>query len=478
MSDTFQFQLSYDKNKDQDQYLETFKWHVNDNKYEIHAHTLEDIDLGVLLTHCVEVSSKIRSEVTDDADVGPSLFKTFERTLSIPLRAVWSLIADQIDERTSEAFDDALREFIAAHATEQDRHELVQQLLHPVKPRSMRVQAFYYRLMELNTYVDWLPGTDAKLTEQQLKRAFYDGMPATWRERFVNAGKVFSSETKAQIIRYFRSQEMQAISKQQENTLFQRRNQKQQKKKPNDNSSGKSAKSTEGTTGQKRTSTRVDDGDSCPVHPGSKHTWGECRLNVNNSNKKPRNNTTPSDGKRSRDTYEKKDNMIVEPDQLHGEKADEGTDATSCFIVETMVDLDAHLTVHTTSSFQIETIMEDVSDVFMNTLDKDIGVRRCGGVWLTEIDNNFYVYEYTLQNNSAEELFQPLIKRFIYQMSAAVTTMGPVCFTASRDNKVVLTYLKGLNTVEFDHHPRTDVVHASISPDGMRLVSLCQFLSS
>jgi hypothetical protein len=44
---------------------------------------------------------------------------------------------------TLENFDLAKKEFIAAHATEQDRNELVQQLMHPAKPRSLGVQAFF-----------------------------------------------------------------------------------------------------------------------------------------------------------------------------------------------------------------------------------------------------------------------------------------------------------------------------------------------
>ena len=91
------------------------------------------------------------------------------------------------------------------------------------------------------------------------------------------------------------------------------------------------------------------------------------------------------------------------------------------------------------------------------------------------IDDNFYVYEYSLSTGLLEEVFQPLLKRHIYQMSASVTKLGPTCLTASRDNKVILTRLNELDqALEFDHHPRSDVFAAAISPDGMRLVTLCQ----
>jgi hypothetical protein len=83
--------------------------------------------------------------------------------------------------------DLAKKEFIAAHATEQDRNELVQQLMHPVKPRSLGVQAFLHHLFELNEAVVLLPGEAAALTAQQVKQVFYDGMPAARKQRLFHS---------------------------------------------------------------------------------------------------------------------------------------------------------------------------------------------------------------------------------------------------------------------------------------------------
>jgi hypothetical protein len=38
----------------------------------------------------------------------------------------------------------------------------------------------------------------------------------------------------------------------------------------------------------KKQVSRISDNDSCPVHPGAAHTWGECFLNASNPNKKRR----------------------------------------------------------------------------------------------------------------------------------------------------------------------------------------------
>ena len=90
------------------------------------------------------------------------------------------------------------------------------------------------------------------------------------------------------------------------------------------------------------------------------------------------------------------------------------------------------------------------------------------------IDDNFYVYEYSLSTQILTEIYQTVQKRFIYDMAAQVTPAGPACFTSSRDNKVVLTFLNNLETYQFDHHPRPDVFMSSLSPDGKRIVTICQ----
>ncbi|KAG7373716.1 hypothetical protein IV203_012811 [Nitzschia inconspicua] len=111
--------------------------------------------------------------------------------------------------QTVENFDEAIKNFVGAHAGTQDRHALVQQLIHPTKPRDLGGQAFYYQLLELNDAISLIPGAahDAPLNDEQLKQAFYDGMPVIWKERFVNSGSRLTEMARAEVIRYFRDQE-------------------------------------------------------------------------------------------------------------------------------------------------------------------------------------------------------------------------------------------------------------------------------
>jgi hypothetical protein len=55
-----------------------------------------------------------------------------------------------------------LKAFFACHSTEDDRHELVSFIRYASKPDDMKVQTFFYRLKELNDYVDWLPGSELR----------------------------------------------------------------------------------------------------------------------------------------------------------------------------------------------------------------------------------------------------------------------------------------------------------------------------
>jgi hypothetical protein len=55
-------------------------------------------------------------------------------------------------------------------------------------------------------------------SEGQIKQAFRDAMPPTWKEQFVHANLALSNQTTVQVVHYFRSQENQMLKHQKENT--------------------------------------------------------------------------------------------------------------------------------------------------------------------------------------------------------------------------------------------------------------------
>jgi hypothetical protein len=176
-----------------DGYAEAIKWQQENARYKIYSWIIEDMEMDTLLPHCLEVRRKILAVSSLEAHQGPSQFRVFPRTLSMVLQSIWDVIIDVRDfNEDTDGFDEALLTFIASHCTAEDRHNLVQQLRIPHKPREVNCQPFNYHLLELNSYVEWMPGTEEFFTEDQLRQSFYDGMPGPWRNKFVNAGKVVS----------------------------------------------------------------------------------------------------------------------------------------------------------------------------------------------------------------------------------------------------------------------------------------------
>ena len=162
--------------------------------------------------------------------------------LSLVLSTVWEQINTDanndpnVDNTETEAhFDERLREFISVHSTADDCYEWVQYLRACCKPRELPVQAFWYKLRKLNSYIMWIPGNEPSLTDPQMKQAFHDGMQNTWRERFTNAGNSISTITMAEVVPYFRKQEALAAKTMIENTRAQKREsalRRTDKKKP------------------------------------------------------------------------------------------------------------------------------------------------------------------------------------------------------------------------------------------------------
>ena len=298
--------------------METIKWSEGGAKYETHLTVLSSLELAQVISHCLAFRQAIRLAVDNVAHIGPSLYKVFPRTISMVLRTVWDQINSDatinpaIDNtETSDHFDDRIREFVAVHCTEADHYDLVQQLRSMRKPVSVSVVAFYYRLKELNQYVEWLPGTEPPLSGNQMKQAFHDAMPAKWRERFTSAGHSVATQTLGDLLSYFGRQEAQAVKQALENQAKMKRQghasraQQRQKGVAEGDSTNKNKRS---STFKKRKSsfkkgngggenaaikqptggTRMGDDEPCPVHPQGNHVWGDCFLNASNT-KRPGN---------------------------------------------------------------------------------------------------------------------------------------------------------------------------------------------
>jgi hypothetical protein len=114
---------------------------------------------------------------------------------------MWDQVGEELplDEETLDSFNVLLHHFFEAHSTDDSRHDLLTQI-HNV----------CVLFTELNDYVDWLPGHEPKLTEDQFNLAFYTGMQLKWKERYVNGGKSIQHDKWQSPLRYFRNQQVAA----------------------------------------------------------------------------------------------------------------------------------------------------------------------------------------------------------------------------------------------------------------------------
>jgi hypothetical protein len=277
-------------------------------KHEIVSPTLTKFELGHIVAHCLTVMHKI------DACVGnnpvnrfASYMNVFPRTLSLPHVATWDtvLVDHPLAAQDVASFQGAIRQFIAIHATDEDRHELLEYIRNSTKPRRMDVQTYDSRLRELNSHVNWLPGKDLPLTEDQLNQAFFDGMPTAWKESFQNASRSVRNIARADLIRFFRMQQKAAINSQKANQtkqLSKTRTRLSRNNNRNDLQVGKKSRPYKGAVKvdakhqsfkskeEGKKSGQIPDHAKCLIHPGSSHTWGKCYLNTNNKHQlQPKN---------------------------------------------------------------------------------------------------------------------------------------------------------------------------------------------
>jgi hypothetical protein len=159
----------------------------------------------------------------------------------------------------------------------------------------MKVQPFFYRLKELNNYVNWLPG------DAQLNLAFYNRMPGHWHICYAITGCSAHSPTRAELLHYFCVQEHEKLSKDkaarqgmaclkngsnQLQCCGQLREHLKTKQAERNNKSGGPSIKAGGQAKNKKNSNCVSLTDKCPIHSDGTHTWGDCYQNILNKDKK------------------------------------------------------------------------------------------------------------------------------------------------------------------------------------------------
>jgi hypothetical protein len=234
----------------------------------------------------------------------------FAATLQGNAREIWDEIFQMIPAAANpddNLFKETLKEFIAVYADPEDRADQLAFLRNARKPRNMTGQRFEMALITLNFMTEWLPGTAEILDDTELKRAYLTAMPTNWQDRFTQIGRgAGAKETLTKMRHYFAKQERLSLAKQAAEQARHKRNNNQEHQPTGrgrakrdrirdssdtqmrdadpfgSNTDQSQAHKRQKTSSNQHTSMCIPNDTPCPVHPGTNHVWGSCRLNKNN----------------------------------------------------------------------------------------------------------------------------------------------------------------------------------------------------
>jgi hypothetical protein len=276
---------------------ETLRWSIQHSKFEIHVIMLEQVELSDIVPHCLGVLHKIDRQVglDDDDQHVTSYLQVLPQTMSIPLQAYWKQVIMDYNE-THEDTITTIDDFNAAlQATEDDCHDLLESLRSASKPEMMKVQTFFYRIKELNDYVEWLLGQEEKLSKSQLNLAFYNRLPGSWQAMYMITGRSVHTDNQSELLHYFRVQEHQQGINDAKNQALRAKTRAKlehgreilscraaQHAKAVEKMRLKraGAKHQRGEPGSSETKMYVCPEDPCPIHLMAGHTWSECYSNA------------------------------------------------------------------------------------------------------------------------------------------------------------------------------------------------------
>jgi hypothetical protein len=136
---------------------ETLQWTIQHSKFEIHVVMLEQVELNDIDPHCLGVLHKIDSQVGLDSDNRrvTSYLQVLSQTMSMLLQSYWKQVLTDYNKThedtitTINNINAALQAFFAGHATEDDCHDLLKSLQLASKPKTMKVQTFFYHIKSI-----------------------------------------------------------------------------------------------------------------------------------------------------------------------------------------------------------------------------------------------------------------------------------------------------------------------------------------
>jgi hypothetical protein len=256
---------------------------------------------------CVEellyTIDNFRDTIQDTGLAPDELHTEFGKILGHGPRKRWKAlpkISTFAYSKDTAGLSEALRDFIKSYVKDvRAKDTMLSSLEHGLfkKPMEKSVVEHLNRCEMLFDYIDLLPGDRTmKLTDKERKLYFFKTFPNAWKEAFIKTAKDLYSCDLDDMKEFMMRQKTSSDSEEQKRKKLEEKKKKKSNDNPNskDNNSNRRNKSNyrkqENNGNGKFQSKQISDDKPCPIHPGTKHTWGQCNMNP-----KSRRQTGPYD---------------------------------------------------------------------------------------------------------------------------------------------------------------------------------------
>lgn len=239
----------------------------------------------------------------------------FGNLLLPPANAIFARVLQEQQDAGVDDLEDILKAYIDKRLGEHGMRAAYRQLeglKTCKKPRSIACFEWEVLFTTANNIVQWLPGPEAALTDETLRRAYLDSFPTKWITSFEEIKTTDMGNTTMSAITAFMTEKESASQlAQAENESKQR----SQNKKSTDKSIHK--KGTQSKFKKKDDQHKVGrpkDDEQCRLHPYHSHTWGECNYHPNNQGNKNKTwNKTKSNANTKKKDASEDGHVVQEP---------------------------------------------------------------------------------------------------------------------------------------------------------------------
>ena len=195
-------------------YISTDPTDDDAEKVKIYVNTYETGDIEDLMNFVTSFKDLCRLKGIEEN--GPALFTNARLLLKEDALEAFNDAHDEVtedldendDQMTSEIFDETWQQWLANELQndENTAKELKRDLWSSnlKKPSNLPVTSFVKRLKKINKFIDYLPGEETRLTNNELQLVLENAVPPTWKVDLQKRADYGDDMTLAKALKYFK----------------------------------------------------------------------------------------------------------------------------------------------------------------------------------------------------------------------------------------------------------------------------------